>query len=83
MSLIKFAGYVILALIPPTFAAAIITKSGFFFFKNLNTLFRYGYKFIGPQDGEMACGEFGKGKMSSPRQIISYLENFLIVLVVN
>ena len=44
--------------------------------KNLNTLFNYGYKFIGPQDGEMACGEYGKGKMSSPRQIITYLENF-------
>ena len=24
--------------------------------KNLNTLFMYFYKFIGPQDGEMACG---------------------------
>ena len=44
--------------------------------KNLKTLFDYGYKFIGPIDGEMACGEYGKGKMSSPRQIISYLENF-------
>ena len=44
--------------------------------KNLRTLFSYGYKFIGPLDGEMACGEYGKGKMSSPRQIISYLENF-------
>jgi len=43
---------------------------------NLKTLFNYGYKFIGPLDGEMACGEYGKGKMSSPRQIISYLENF-------
>ena len=44
--------------------------------KNLNTLFSYGYKFIGPIDGEMACGEYGKGKMSSPRQVISYLEKF-------
>ena len=44
--------------------------------KNLNTLFDYGYKFIGPEDGEMACGEFGKGKMSSPRQILSFLEKF-------
>ena len=44
--------------------------------KNLNVLFDYGYKFIGPQDGEMACGEYGKGKMSSPRQIISHLENY-------
>ena len=44
--------------------------------KNLNTLIDYGYKFIGPEDGEMACGEFGKGKMSSPRQILSFLEKF-------
>ena len=44
--------------------------------KNLNTLINYGYKFIGPEDGEMACGEYGKGKMSSPRQILSFLENF-------
>ncbi len=44
--------------------------------KNLNTLIDYGYKFIGPEDGEMACGEYGKGKMSSPRQILSLLEKF-------
>ena len=44
--------------------------------KNLNTLIDYGYKFIGPEDGEMACGEYGKGKMSSPRQILSVLERF-------
>ena len=43
---------------------------------NLNKLFSYGYKFIGPIDVEMACGEYGKGKMSSPRQIISYLEKY-------
>ena len=36
----------------------------------------FGYKFIGPIDGEMACGEYGKGKMSSPRQIFSYLKNY-------
>ena len=44
--------------------------------KNFETLFNYGYKFIGPVDGEMACGEYGKGKMSSPRQILSYLDKF-------
>ena len=44
--------------------------------KNFNTLINYGYKFIGPVDGEMACGEYGKGKMSSPRQVLSYLEKF-------
>mgnify|MGYP001183929825 FL=1 len=42
--------------------------------KNLATLIEYGYKFIGPEDGSMACGEYGKGKMSNPRQILSFLE---------
>ena len=44
--------------------------------KNFNTLIDYGYKFIGPEDGEMACGEYGKGKMSSPREILSFLVRF-------
>ena len=44
--------------------------------KNLKSLVEYGYRFIGPTDGEMACGEYGKGKMSSPRQIFSFLEKF-------
>ena len=44
--------------------------------KNLKSLVEYGYRFIGPTDGEMACGEYGKGKMSSPRQIFSFLKKF-------
>ena len=44
--------------------------------KNVKTLQDYGYSFIGPEKGEMACGEYGEGKMSSPRQIFSYLENY-------
>ena len=43
---------------------------------NVQTLLDFGYKFIGPVDGAMACGEYGKGKMSSPRQIFSYLNNY-------
>ena len=44
--------------------------------KNLNHLVEYGYKFIGPEEGSMACGEYGKGKMSSPRQILSFLDRY-------
>ena len=44
--------------------------------KNLNKLLDYGYKFIGPVDGEMACGEYGEGKMSSPRQIFSFISDY-------
>jgi len=43
---------------------------------NLKTLLDYGYKFIGPISGEMACGEYGEGKMSSPRQIFSYIKEY-------
>ena len=43
---------------------------------NVKILQDYGYLFIGPEKGEMACGEYGDGKMSSPRQIYSYLENY-------
>jgi len=44
--------------------------------KNFKTLQDYGYSFIGPEKGEMACGEYGEGKMSSPRQILTYIKNY-------
>tara|TARA_B110000438_G_scaffold211440_1_gene203500 strand:+ start:4521 stop:5747 length:1227 start_codon:yes stop_codon:yes gene_type:complete len=44
--------------------------------ENVKTLLDFGYRFIGPTEGEMACGEYGEGKMSSPRQIITYLKNY-------
>ena len=43
---------------------------------NVKSLIGYGYKLIGPETGEMACGEYGSGKMSSPRQIFSEITNF-------
>ncbi len=44
---------------------------------NLNTLKRYGYRFIGPVIGDMACGEYGEGKMSEPSDILNEILNFL------
>jgi len=44
--------------------------------KNVKTLLDYNYLFLGPESGEMACGEYGEGKMSSPRQIFSYLSSY-------
>ena len=44
--------------------------------QNVQTLKDYGYLFIGPEKGEMACGEYGEGKMSSPRQIYTYIERY-------
>ena len=42
--------------------------------ENLLKLKNYGYKVIGPEIGEMACGEFGKGKMTEPNEIIKQIE---------
>ena len=42
--------------------------------ENLNKLKNYGYKIIGPEVGDMACGEFGKGKMTEPNEIIKEID---------
>ena len=43
--------------------------------ENCKKLITYGYKFLGPTDGQMACGEFGKGKMLSPKKIFLEIKN--------
>ena len=37
--------------------------------ENLNTLHKRGIKIIGPDEGDMACGEFGPGRMVEPEEI--------------
>ena len=44
---------------------------------NLKTLKSFGYKFIGPVTGDMACGEYGEGKMSDPYDIFNEICSFL------
>ena len=44
--------------------------------KNVKKLLDYGYNFIGPINGKMACGEYGEGKMSSPKHILLYLKEY-------
>ena len=42
--------------------------------ENVNKLKKYGFNFIGPEIGDMACGEFGEGKMTEPKQIEKKIE---------
>lgn len=37
---------------------------------NVNTLRGRGVGFVGPNEGEMACGEFGPGRMAEPAEIV-------------
>ena len=46
--------------------------------ENLNKLKKYGYKIIGPEIGDMACGEFGEGKMTEPNEIIKKIETYFL-----
>ena len=44
--------------------------------ENCKKLISYGYKFFGPTEGLMACGEFGKGKMISPKKIFKEIKDY-------
>ena len=43
---------------------------------NLEKLKQFGYKVIGPEIGDMSCGEFGEGKMTEPNVILQYILNY-------
>ena len=44
--------------------------------ENLKKLIDFGHEIIGPETGEMACGEYGMGKMSEPVTIINHINNY-------
>ena len=44
--------------------------------ENCKKLITYGFKFLGPTEGLMACGEFGKGKMLSINKIYQEIKNY-------
>ena len=44
--------------------------------ENIAKLKTYNYKIIGPTIGDMACGEYGEGKMLDPKEIINQLKSY-------
>ena len=40
---------------------------------NMNKLKKFGYQFIEPQSGLLACGDTGKGKMEEPEKIAQHI----------
>jgi len=47
--------------------------------RNRAQLEKDGVLFVGPNDGEMACGEFGPGRMAEPAEIAAAIERALAV----
>jgi phosphopantothenoylcysteine decarboxylase/phosphopantothenate--cysteine ligase len=43
---------------------------------NLATLRERGVRFVGPTEGDMACGEFGPGRMAEPNEIADAVSDF-------
>ena len=48
--------------------------------ENLDILKNYSYKIIGPEIGEMACGEYGEGKMTEPVDIVNKINNYFFII---
>ena len=46
--------------------------------QNLKKLKEFDYKIIGPEIGDMACGEYGEGKMSDPLKIVTEIDNYFL-----
>lgn len=44
--------------------------------KNMNTLRSFGYQFIEPGEGYLACGYVGKGRLEEPETIVQHLQRF-------
>jgi phosphopantothenoylcysteine decarboxylase/phosphopantothenate--cysteine ligase len=45
--------------------------------RNIEALKRDGVAIVGPNDGEMACGEFGPGRMAEPNEILAAIIDML------
>jgi phosphopantothenoylcysteine decarboxylase / phosphopantothenate---cysteine ligase len=45
--------------------------------RNIATLRTDGIVFVGPDEGEMACGEYGPGRMAEPQAILEAIERLL------
>jgi phosphopantothenoylcysteine decarboxylase / phosphopantothenate---cysteine ligase len=45
--------------------------------RNFATLKKDGVQFVGPNDGAMACNEFGPGRMAEPAEILAAIEKLL------
>ena len=45
--------------------------------RNIATLRADGIHFVGPDEGEMACGEYGPGRMAEPGAVVNAIERLL------
>lgn len=44
--------------------------------KNIDALYQFGYRFVEPSEGYLACGYVGKGRLEEPEKIINHIADF-------
>ena len=50
---------------------------------NVQKIREFGYNVIGPDIGDMACGEYGEGKMSSVEDIFNEINNYFKIIMIS
>ncbi|KUP07059.1 phosphopantothenoylcysteine decarboxylase [Bacillus coahuilensis p1.1.43] len=46
--------------------------------RNIQTLASFGYEFIEPSEGYLACGYVGKGRLEEPEKIVELVQHFFL-----
>ncbi|MGG4169729.1 bifunctional phosphopantothenoylcysteine decarboxylase/phosphopantothenate--cysteine ligase CoaBC [Rossellomorea vietnamensis] len=44
--------------------------------RNIETLFGFGYQFVEPSEGYLACGYIGKGRLEEPEKVVELVNRF-------
>ncbi|MFC7784423.1 MULTISPECIES: bifunctional phosphopantothenoylcysteine decarboxylase/phosphopantothenate--cysteine ligase CoaBC [unclassified Rossellomorea] len=44
--------------------------------RNINTLFEFGYEFVEPSEGYLACGYVGKGRLEEPERVVELVDRY-------
>ncbi|WP_374056612.1 bifunctional phosphopantothenoylcysteine decarboxylase/phosphopantothenate--cysteine ligase CoaBC [Rossellomorea sp. FM04394] len=44
--------------------------------RNINTLFGFGYEFVEPSEGYLACGYVGKGRLEEPERVVELIDRY-------
>jgi phosphopantothenoylcysteine decarboxylase/phosphopantothenate--cysteine ligase len=45
--------------------------------RNVADLSKLGYKFVGPSEGELACGDSGSGRLEAPQKIADFVASII------
>ncbi len=48
--------------------------------RNIETLYQFGYQFVEPSEGYLACGYVGKGRLEEPEKVVELIDRYFLEL---